>query len=86
MLNNEIVGIIGAGNMGKALVKGLISAKEVAEKNIFISDVNIDHLNAIKREFNINVIHKDNKKIGEMSSIIFLSVKPVLLQVSQQCL
>ena len=79
MLNNEIVGIIGAGNMGKALVKGLISAKEVAEKNIFISDVNIDHLNAIKREFNINVIHKDNKKIGEMSSIIFLSVKPQIM-------
>jgi len=54
MINNETVGIIGAGNMGKALVKGLISAKEIAEENIYISDVNIDHINAIKKEFNIN--------------------------------
>ncbi len=79
MLKNEIVGIIGAGNMGRALVKGLIAAKEVLKKNIYISDINIEHLNAIKKEYAINTIHKDNKKIVEICSVIFLAVKPQIL-------
>jgi pyrroline-5-carboxylate reductase len=79
MLKNEVVGIIGAGNMGKALVKGLIKAKEVSKKNIYVSDINIEHLKAIKKEFNINTVHKNNRQIIELSSIIFLAVKPQIL-------
>jgi pyrroline-5-carboxylate reductase len=79
MLKNETVGIIGAGNMGKALVKGLVTAREVSKKNIYISDVNIDHLKMIKKEFNVNTINRDNKKIVQLCSIIFLAVKPQIL-------
>lgn len=79
MLRNEIVGIIGAGNMGKALVRGLVSAKEIPKKNIYISDIKIEHLKMIKKEFDINVIHRDNKKVVQLCSIIFLAVKPQIL-------
>lgn len=79
MLNNEKIGIIGCGNMGNALIKGIIESKLVSPSSIYISDINKEHLERAEKDYKVNTIFSDNKKLVEISSIIFLAVKPQII-------
>ena len=47
MLNGKVVGIIGAGNMGEILIRGLIQSGKVNEADIIASDISQDRLDYI---------------------------------------
>lgn len=75
-MNNKI-GFIGCGNMGEAMIKGIISSFNNSH-NIYISTKTEDRQEFLKKEYNINIC-RTNKEVASNSDIIFLAVKPHIL-------
>jgi pyrroline-5-carboxylate reductase len=75
MLSGKIVGIIGAGNMGEVLIRGLIQSGKVAESEIIASDVSQDRLNHVSKTYGIRTTGS-NVEVIENASIIIIAVKP----------
>lgn len=69
------IGIIGCGNMGEAILSGIVSNEVTSHKDIFVSDVDSTRLNHIKRLYNVNVTF-NNVMIADESDIIIMAVKP----------
>jgi len=70
------LGFIGAGNMAFALIKAIKKANLAS--SIIASDVNKERLDFIKGELKIETT-TDNKEVIEKSDIIFLAVKPQVM-------
>ncbi len=84
---DRTIGFIGIGNMGSAIIQGLIESNMANRKQIYGFDYNSLVLNekAAKLDFNVE---KNNKDLLEKSDIIFLAIKPqvidgVLNEISQ---
>ena len=75
------IAIIGAGNMGGAIARGLSKSTLIDAQNIFVSDVSEINLTAIKK-FNgkINTCNS-NTDIIQNADIILLAVKPWLVEL-----
>ena len=71
------LGFIGNGNMGRAMMGGIINADVFAPENIIVSDIHEEGLKAVKKEYGVNT-SLDNKDVAKFSDIIILSVKPNL--------
>lgn len=69
------IGIIGFGNMGEAILKGIISSKIAESKDIFISDIDSAKLNHVKRHYNVNATF-NSSNVAKSSDIIIIAVKP----------
>jgi pyrroline-5-carboxylate reductase len=75
MLSGKVVGIIGAGNMGEVLIRGLIQSGKVTEAEIIASDVSQDRLNHVSKTYGIRTTGS-NVEVIENASIIIIAVKP----------
>lgn len=71
---NKKVGFIGCGNMGHAILKGIINADLCSTSDIFVSARTKDTLEKIKNELSVNVC--SNIEVAEKSDILFIAVKP----------
>ena len=69
------IGVIGCGNMGEAIVKGIIKSKKVESTQIIVSDIDPDRIETIVEKYNVAGT-TSNRRVVENSDIIFLSVKP----------
>ncbi len=69
------IGFIGCGNMGSAMVGGLIKSGFSNKKDIIISTRSKESADKIKNEFEVNVTI-DNKEVVRNSDILVLAVKP----------
>jgi pyrroline-5-carboxylate reductase len=70
------IGIIGCGNMGEALLAGLLKKNVFDKKNITVSEKQEERFDFLKNNHTgINFV-KDNKILVEDSSVIILAVKP----------
>ena len=78
MLNSKKIGIIGSGNMGEALISGLVSSGSTPAENIICSDVRKERLEFIKDTYGI-VTTTDNLEVVAASDIIVYSVKPQIM-------
>jgi pyrroline-5-carboxylate reductase len=74
-LKSKKLGFIGAGNMSKAIIKGLLASEEVRPKGIFISDINKKRLQKAKKELGINAVSSNSDLVLE-ADIIIVAVKP----------
>ncbi len=72
---NMKLGFIGGGNMGGAIIGGIINARIAAPSDILVSDANPSALAKISAEYGVNTTN-DNKETAEKSDILFLCVKP----------
>ena len=70
------IGFIGAGNMAFALAKAIKKSK--LAKSMIASDIRTERLDFIKKELKIDVT-KNNKEVVKKSDIIFLAVKPQVI-------
>ncbi len=70
----EKIGFIGCGNMGSAILGGMLSAKIVEKENVLVSCRSDSSKNRITEEFGVTIV--DNKEVAGKSDIIFLAVKP----------
>ena len=78
MLNDKTIAIIGTGNMGEALVSGLINSGSSKPKNIICSDVRKDKLDNIKSSYKVRTTASNIKAVAEADIVIY-AVKPQLM-------
>ena len=74
---NKKIGFIGCGNMGSAMVGGLIKSGFVNKKDIIISTKTESSAKRLKEELEVNIT-LDNKEVVKASDVIFLAVKPYM--------
>jgi pyrroline-5-carboxylate reductase len=75
------IGILGAGNMGTAILRGLLAANKVDRSQICISDANQKRVAELKTELGIATA-ASNRALAEFGDVIVLAVKPQLLTVA----
>jgi pyrroline-5-carboxylate reductase len=78
MLNDKKIAIIGTGNMGEALISGLIVSGSSKPKNIICTDVREAKLNDIKKEYGVQITANNIDAVKE-SDIIVYAVKPQII-------
>ncbi|MBL7068490.1 MAG: pyrroline-5-carboxylate reductase [Candidatus Omnitrophica bacterium] len=69
------IGIIGCGNMGEAILKGIVSEKLFSHKRISVSDADSTKLDRIKKVYNVNATF-NNSLVAKTCNIIIIAVKP----------
>lgn len=85
MLAEKTIGVIGAGNMGDALVAGLVKACIVEPHNVQASDVNAEKLASFHDSYGVRTT-TDNLELVTGADLVVLAVKPqVMGQVLDQC-
>lgn len=77
---NKTIGFIGGGNMGKAMIGGILKANLIAPDHIIVADLYEKGLQEIKEKYGVKIT-TDNNEAAKMSDILFLSVKPNLYPV-----
>ncbi len=78
MLNDKIISILGSGNMGEALVSGLISSGSSRPENIICTDVRQEKLEAVKSQYGVRTI-TSNRDAVAAADIIIYAVKPQIM-------
>jgi len=78
------IGIIGAGNMGKALISGLI--KNQPASHICVADPNHSQCNSLRQQWHINST-THNSEAAKFADFLILAVKPhqiknILIEIS----
>ena len=74
----EKIGIIGAGKIGSAIVRGIISAGLVTKDHVMASDVSDALRQAIAKDLGIEVT-PDNGKVCDFADTVILAVKPQIV-------
>ncbi len=69
------LGFIGCGNMGKAMLSGVLESGKCEKADVIASAKTQGTREKIKSEFDIAVT-ADNKEVAEFADILFLAVKP----------
>lgn len=77
---NKIIGFIGSGNMGGAMIGGIIKAGLIGKESIYVSDINEESLARMQESYGVNTT-TDNAELAGVCDIIVLSVKPFLYPV-----
>lgn len=72
---NKKIGFIGAGNMAKAMIGGIVKSSLVDANKVTASDLNENALENVKKEYGINVT-TDSKEVVKNSDIVVVAVKP----------
>ncbi|MCD4677127.1 MAG: pyrroline-5-carboxylate reductase [Desulfobacula sp.] len=78
MLQEKKIGFIGGGNMGEALISGLVLSKAAKPENIICSDIAEDLLEEIQNKYKISTT-TDNIEVAKKSDIIVYATKPQIL-------
>ncbi|MFC1807204.1 pyrroline-5-carboxylate reductase [Candidatus Omnitrophota bacterium] len=69
------IAFIGCGNMGQAILKGLLARKIINKSGILVSDAKISKLTAVKKKFGVSIT-RSNIDCATKSQIIVLAIKP----------
>ena len=75
MKNNYIVGIIGAGNMGEALIKGLLRSQLVRTYEVLASERSAPRVRFLEKTYGIHTTRKNLAVVAACDTIV-LAVKP----------
>lgn len=73
-MENTKITIIGGGNLGGAIAKGLVKSKTIAPQNLTVADASQQALDALS-PLGMNVTHDNIKAISD-ADIVMLAVKP----------
>lgn len=74
------LGMIGAGNMGSAILRGIVDAGYVKDSQITVFDVNRKKLREISEDIPGVILAADCRDLAENSDMIILAVKPIYVQ------
>ncbi|MCP4021322.1 MAG: pyrroline-5-carboxylate reductase [Desulfobacteraceae bacterium] len=78
MLLDKKIGFIGSGNMGEALISGLVLSKAAKPENIICSDIDQKLLDTIKNKYKVHTT-TDNIEVATKSEIVIYATKPQIL-------
>ena len=79
MLKNKRIGFVGSGNMGEALVKGLLQGHHCRPEQIICSDVRPERQKAMRETYGVKAI-SSNSEVVKRSDVIILAVKPQIMK------
>ena len=77
-MKTQKIGFIGAGNMARSLIGGLISSG-VKSNNLFATDPNEEIRNALTNDFSIQTF-AENQQLVDACDVIVFAVKPQVLK------
>lgn len=77
-IKNKKVGFLGAGNMGEAIIKGMLRTGLVPAASIGATDVRGDRLEEMAQRYGIRPA-KSNAALVEESDLVILAVKPQIM-------
>lgn len=77
--NDMKIAIIGAGNMGGAIARGMAQGTIVKPEDITVSNRSTPKLEALKREFPTIHVTDSNTEAATGADVVFLAVKPWLI-------
>lgn len=72
------IGFIGCGNMGGAILKGIVKSGSVKKEQIYVYDVSAAVRDAM-RDFGVRVM-VNNEEVCKAADIVFLAVKPQYME------
>jgi len=78
MLNDKTIGMIGTGNMGKALIDGLIASGATKAENIICSDASEQQLVDVREKYGVETT-MDNIAAVKAADIIIYAIKPQIM-------
>ncbi len=71
---NKTIGVIGCGNMGAALLSGLIRRRTVAASRVMVADADAKKLRSVSRSLRVKTTTCNCEAAGQ--SVVLLAVKP----------
>lgn len=77
-LADRTIGFVGAGNMGEALIKGLLAARALPPKSILASDARADRLAELESRYRIRAVATNADCVRE-ADVVILAVKPQIM-------
>jgi pyrroline-5-carboxylate reductase len=77
-MKNRKIGMLGAGNMAGAMIRGLLASKSLAPEQIRGSDVRAEHLLELEQKYGIKT-HTDNAELLAWANVVVLAVKPQVI-------
>jgi pyrroline-5-carboxylate reductase len=72
------VGFVGAGNMGEALIKGLVESNLVPATAIVIADSRAERAQEIAKQYGVRAL-ADNTALVKGADVVILAVKPQIM-------
>lgn len=72
---NRKIGIIGCGNMGRAMISALLKSSDISNDDIIVSTKRENSAEKIRNDFKVKTTVV-NSEVAEKSNILFLAVKP----------
>jgi len=78
MLTNKKISILGTGNMGQALVSGLVGSGSSKPKNIICTDVREAKLKAVEKQYGVRTTTSNLEAVSQAEIIIY-AVKPQIM-------
>ena len=78
MLKGKKISIIGTGNMGEALISGLIASGSSSPENIICTDVREASLKSAESKYKVSTTN-DNVEAIKQSEIVIYAVKPQII-------
>jgi pyrroline-5-carboxylate reductase len=79
LLSEKKLALIGAGQMGEALLRGFLDAGVLTKDQVILTDVNEDRLQNLKSEYGVGYALDTKEAVGQ-SDIVLLAVKPQQIQ------
>jgi pyrroline-5-carboxylate reductase len=77
-MENRKIGLLGAGNMAGALIRGLLGSKTLRPEQIRASDPRADQLAQLETSYGIET-HADNSELLAWANVVVLAVKPQVI-------
>jgi len=77
-MRDQRIAVLGAGNMGRALVRGMLKAEWAKPANFVATTRRAETATALAQESGIEA-HTDNKKAATGADVVILGVKPQIL-------
>ena len=77
-LKGKRVGFVGGGNMGEALIRGLLGANLVPADLMAATDVRTERTAQLTKQFGITA-HADNARLVREADVVILAVKPQIM-------
>jgi pyrroline-5-carboxylate reductase len=77
------LGILGAGNMAEAIVRGVVNSGQIPADRIIAADVSKDRRNLFEQQLQVKAVD-DNRIVAAGSKILLLSVKPQMCKTVLQ--
>ena len=77
---DKIIGFIGCGNMGGAMIGGIIKSNIVPANKVYVADLNEKALKETKEKYGVSIT-TNNVELAKASDIIILALKPNLYPI-----